>query len=217
MKPMLARILAGSATLLLSSVAIAQDAPPPDQAPQDAPPEAAPPPPDQMQQAPQDQQAQQEAPPPVNIAPPAATAPGAFPPGQWVSTSQYGWVWMPYGQNYTYAPTEAGGDPYQYLYSQTYGWRWLPAPWVFGIRTTALLRHIWLRPLRLVWTRLVRPPLVRISEWLPDRIPRRLLQPSHAVLPTACRGPRVGPRAVVRPAQPVRRVERREIRREVRA
>ncbi len=24
--------------------------------------------------------------------------------GQWVYTQQYGWVWMPYGDDYTYAP-----------------------------------------------------------------------------------------------------------------
>jgi hypothetical protein len=79
-------------------------------------------------------------PPPARIVPPtqaqvqtvpapaARTAPG----GQWVYTQQYGWVWMPYGSQYTYTPTDTGTSPYEYLYYPTYGWTWLAAPWVFG-------------------------------------------------------------------------------------
>jgi hypothetical protein len=50
--------------------------------------------------------------------------------GQWVYTQQYGWVWMPYGQQYTYVP--GTGDPYMYCYYPGYGWDWLSAPWIFG-------------------------------------------------------------------------------------
>jgi hypothetical protein len=67
----------------------------------------------------------------ANLPPPAAA--GTSPAGQWVYTNQYGWVFMPYGNAYTYAPTVAGGDPYQYVYYPSWGWRWIAAPWVFGI------------------------------------------------------------------------------------
>jgi hypothetical protein len=52
--------------------------------------------------------------------------------GQWVYTEQYGWVWIPYEAQYTYAPTGPHTDPYEYVYCPSYGWSWLPAPWVFG-------------------------------------------------------------------------------------
>ena len=124
MKTTVLRILAGSLTALVSSVALAQDMAPP------GPPPADTPPPPTAQTAPP--QAPPEGLPPAEI-PPPAVAPGAFPPGQWVSTAQYGYVWMPYDQAYTYAPPAAGADPYMYMYSPAYGWRWLAAPWVFGI------------------------------------------------------------------------------------
>jgi hypothetical protein len=62
---------------------------------------------------------------PVAVAPPRAG-------GQWVYTDQYGWVWIPYGSQYTYSPTIAGASPYQYVYYPSVGWSWLLAPWVFG-------------------------------------------------------------------------------------
>ena len=73
----------------------------------------------------------QDAVPPESVAPeqtpPAAPAQPPAPPaqdqataaspdanGQWVYTQQYGWVWMPYGDAYTYAPSEGEGQPYPY-------------------------------------------------------------------------------------------------------
>lgn len=56
--------------------------------------------------------------------------PPGVPAGQWVYTTQYGWVWMPYGQSYTYVPDD--GDPYMYVYYPSYGWNWVVAPWVLG-------------------------------------------------------------------------------------
>ena len=55
------------------------------------------------------------------------------PPGQWVSTAQYGWVWLPFNSAYTYAPVDSGGDPYTYAYYPGYGWQWMASPWMFGI------------------------------------------------------------------------------------
>src|SRR3954471_13465327 len=66
----------------------------------------------------------------------AQPAPTAAAQGQWVYTQQYGWVWMPYGSQYTYAPTQAGMYPSEYVYSPSYGWSWVVAPWVFGWGTT---------------------------------------------------------------------------------
>jgi len=93
----------------------------------------------------------QDAVPPESVAPeqtpPAAPAQPPAPPaqdqataaspdanGQWVYTQQYGWVWMPYGDAYTYAPSEGEGQPYQYVYYPAYGgWTWVVAPWVWGV------------------------------------------------------------------------------------
>jgi hypothetical protein len=62
----------------------------------------------------------------------AQAAPVAAAQGQWVYTQQYGWVWMPYGSQYTYTPTQTGVYPSEYVYSPSYGWSWVVAPWVFG-------------------------------------------------------------------------------------
>jgi hypothetical protein len=85
-----------------------------------------------------------EASPPADPAPapPSANAPGspvpgekapaARPPGQWVYTSQYGWVWMPFADTYTWVPPGGWGEPYQYVYYPTFGWTWVVAPWIWG-------------------------------------------------------------------------------------
>ncbi len=52
-------------------------------------------------------------------------------PGQWVYTSQYGWVWMPYDNGYTYAPPD-GSTPDMYVYGPEIGWCWVVAPWLWG-------------------------------------------------------------------------------------
>lgn len=82
-----------------------ESAPAPD-APQ---PQLQPPPPSQPQPA-----------PPIN----------QVPDGQWVSTQQYGWIWIPYAQADTYI--SPAGSPYEYAYYPSIGWRWLYAPWVYG-------------------------------------------------------------------------------------
>jgi hypothetical protein len=85
-------------------------------------------PPASMPEPPPPPQYQEAAPAPayaptVTVASPAAD-------GQWVYTNQYGWVWMPYGANYTYV---AGpGVAYSYTYYPRFGWRWVSAPWVIG-------------------------------------------------------------------------------------
>jgi hypothetical protein len=89
----------------------------------------------------QDTTAYPDAPAPVQAAPapPApppppqpdvvrAPAPAA-PTGQWVYTSQYGWIWEPYGQPYTYVYENTA---YTYAYYPAYGWRWVYSPWVVG-------------------------------------------------------------------------------------
>ena len=45
--------------------------------------------------------------------------------GQWVYTSEYGWVWMPYGNQYTYEGSPNDAYPYSYVYYPNYGWMWL--------------------------------------------------------------------------------------------
>jgi hypothetical protein len=89
-------------------------------APAEAPPPPAvrlPPPPTQPDQ--------------VNAEPPPEAPAGQPPDGQWTFTQQYGWVWTPYAQNYTYVAPD-GGTAFTYAYYPNYGWRWLPSPWVLG-------------------------------------------------------------------------------------
>jgi hypothetical protein len=93
----------------------------------DAPPPPPPPEGEPAQGQPPAEAAPSEAPPP----PPTQAAP-APPRGQWVSTEQYGWVWIPYGRQYTYIPGDPQVYPDQYVYYPAYGWRWVVAPWVYG-------------------------------------------------------------------------------------
>ncbi|MEI9937913.1 MAG: hypothetical protein WDO69_11910 [Pseudomonadota bacterium] len=77
--------------------------------------------------------------PPASVAPEAppaaAVTPAPAPPvpaGQWVYTSQYGWLWMPYGQAYTYVQPDSDAA-YTYAYYPAYGWQWVASPWIFGL------------------------------------------------------------------------------------
>lgn len=85
------------------------------------------------------------APPPQPPPPPNATDPGeqsevtaeSFPQsgqaaGQWVYTGQYGWVFMPYGNQYVDEGTLADPHPYAFVFLPRYGWRWVVSPWVWG-------------------------------------------------------------------------------------
>jgi len=96
--------------------------PAPDEAPMQAPPDEQPPPPPARPPAPLVERAR---PAPAQPAPPSAS-------GQWIQTQQYGWVWMPYGDQYVYTPEGGGAYPYGYVYAPAYGWTWLAAPWVWG-------------------------------------------------------------------------------------
>jgi hypothetical protein len=75
-----------------------------------------------------------EAPPAPPFADEARPAPptASLPSGQWVYTQQYGWVWMPYPDDYTYVPPDGYGEPYAYVYTPAFGWTWVVAPWVWG-------------------------------------------------------------------------------------
>jgi hypothetical protein len=106
MKTMVAGLGALVLGLGLSSTALAQEQPAP------------PPPPAQVQEAP---------PPPAPPAPQASWV-RAYPTGQWVYTSDYGWVWVPAGS----ATTMVDGVPYAELYTPAYGWTWYVSPWGFG-------------------------------------------------------------------------------------
>jgi hypothetical protein len=116
--------------------------------PPSSPPAAQPPePPSDIPSAPQVRSQQEE----QDAAPEQATAGEDSDPahGQWVYTQQYGWVWMPYGSQYTYTPTETGASPYEYVYYPSYGWTWLAAPWVFGFGASPFFGA--LGPRNFVW------------------------------------------------------------------
>jgi hypothetical protein len=70
-------------------------------------------------------------PPPLAADPPSPADPQDSTSGQWVSTSQYGWVWMPYGEAYTDVPPD-GSTPSMFLYYPAAGWCWVMAPWLWG-------------------------------------------------------------------------------------
>lgn len=132
----------GSLVLGLASVptAFAQQAePPPEAPPQQGPsaqPETAP-----AAQAPP----AQAAPPPAQVAAPAAPAPApswvySYPTGQWVYTTDRGWIWVPTGST----TTVFEGVPYAYLYTPAYGWTWYISPWGWGpYRYGAWVGHPW--------------------------------------------------------------------------
>ncbi|HEX9401946.1 MAG TPA: hypothetical protein VF912_17685 [Anaeromyxobacter sp.] len=124
--------------LLPPALARSGDAPDPGGSePQASPPQSAGP---EQVLPPAEEPAPQQAPPAppsaIPPAPPRAQAPAPqqapVPPGQWVYTAQYGWIWMPYSDAYTYAPPNGYGEPYMYVYYPVYGWTWLAAPWVWG-------------------------------------------------------------------------------------
>ncbi len=70
-------------------------------------------------------------PPPPSAVPPVPAS-TVTPEGQWVHTSQYGWVYMPYARAYTYVPAESG-TAYVYAYYPAAGWSWVYAPWVLRV------------------------------------------------------------------------------------
>lgn len=82
----------------------------------------------------------EELPPPE---PPAADADGSaqdqqgsasVAAGQWIFAQQYGWIWMPYGDAYSYVPSDGYGSPYAYVYYPVDArWTWIAAPWIWGI------------------------------------------------------------------------------------
>jgi hypothetical protein len=59
-------------------------------------------------------------------------APAPRATGQWVFTAQYGWVWMPYGNQYVDEGSYGGGSPCAYVYTVNVGWSWVAAPWLWG-------------------------------------------------------------------------------------
>jgi hypothetical protein len=142
-------VLVATPVLALAQVSAEPNTPPP---PPEAAPTEAPPPPAPAAEAPPTQPAPAPAVPP----PAAAPQPAGVPAGQWVETQQYGWLWIPYGQQYTYVPADPQVFPDQYVYYPAYGWRWVISPWVYGygpqpywgvrgVRVFAWYAHPWFR------------------------------------------------------------------------
>ena len=85
-------------------------------------------------------QAPKYAPAPDDGAPPAAEWTVVHPSGQWVFTSEYGWIWVPNGAG----SVAVEGTPYVYLYTPSYGWTWYVSPWGIGpYRYGVWVRHPW--------------------------------------------------------------------------
>lgn len=49
--------------------------------------------------------------PPPPSAPDAPTTTSVLPGGQWIYTTQYGWIWMPYGTTYRHVRCFGNGPP----------------------------------------------------------------------------------------------------------
>jgi len=62
----------------------------------------------------------------------AGTAPEPSTQGEWAYTDQYGWVWVPYADNFVNVPS-TGAVPQMYVYQPSVGWTWVVAPWVWGL------------------------------------------------------------------------------------
>ncbi len=50
--------------------------------------------------------------------------------GQWFYTEYYGWVFVPYGDQYVSLATDFDPVAYAYVYRLGGGWAWLAAPWL---------------------------------------------------------------------------------------
>lgn len=104
-------------------------------------------------------------PPPPQVNPPPPPAPSNV-KGEWVYTAQYGWIWIPYDQQYTYVNVNSG-VAFEFVFYPAFGWRWVLAPWVFGLGPRpyfvhgpvlfAWYKHPWFRVHPLVRRRVVRP------------------------------------------------------------
>jgi len=85
-------------------------------------------------------QAPQYAAAPAGEAPSSSQWVRSYPDGQWVYTSDYGWVWIPAGAT----SSEADGLPYAYLYTPHIGWTWYLSPWGWGAYSFGLwVTHPW--------------------------------------------------------------------------
>jgi hypothetical protein len=114
-----------AALLLTPLLALAADPPPTQATPPMPPPSSVPPLPGTPPAPPPEQEA-------AAPAPGVAVTTQSSGQGQWVFTDQYGWIWMPYGQSFTYLPT-TGAVPQMYVYYPAVGWSWVVAPWVWGL------------------------------------------------------------------------------------
>jgi hypothetical protein len=137
-------VVASMAPWLAPSMAAAADTPAQAQPPGAAPQSSPPPPPPTIPAAPFAQPMETHAQPGAAPSPGGASAPGAPPPtapgaappaGQWTFTQQYGWLWMPYDQRYTYV-VDSASLAYEYVWYPTFGWSWVVAPWVLGLGVT---------------------------------------------------------------------------------
>lgn len=137
------RMIAGLASLVLglsfTPAAFAQESPPQPAQPQQYAPAPQQSPPQQYAPAPQ-----QYTPPPPQPAQPAANSwVYSYPSGQWVYSSDRGWIWVPAGAS----ATLVDGVPYTYLYTAGSGWNWYVSPWGFGpYRFGAWARRPWYPP-----------------------------------------------------------------------
>jgi hypothetical protein len=107
---------------------------------------APPPAPSRMPPAPP-----RQLPPPPAASPAVAAAPAPIrtaSSGQWMYTRQYGWVWAPYDQRYTYVAGNASVAQ-TYVYYPAFGWRWVASPWVLGLGPAPLWGR--LGPGRFAW------------------------------------------------------------------
>ncbi len=72
--------------------------------------------------------------------PPASQWVQQYADGEWVYTSENGWIWVPAGA----VTMDAEGVPYTYLYTPASGWTWYLSPWGWGpYHYGPWVRHTW--------------------------------------------------------------------------
>jgi hypothetical protein len=136
--------------------------------------------------------------PPVG-GPAPAPATDAFAGGQWVYTAEYGWVYMPYGDQYVCqgAVDEFASYAYVYLPGGTWGWR--TAPWVSGLGAYPYFGAA--GPLQFGWYVVL---VQNGSDWTRNRAPARGRSPQPvAQAPARVNGGAAAPRPNLPRQRPV--------------
>jgi hypothetical protein len=112
--------------------------------------------------------------------------------GQWVFTAEYGWVYMPYGDQYVCQSAVDEYSSYAYIYLPRTGWGWWVAPWIRGVGTYPYFGTV--GPLQFGWYVVL---VQNGSDWTKRRAPGRARPHPTSPPPGRANGGALAPRANV--------------------